>query len=105
VRLDPRLLVPLIILGLTSTGAYLVGTRWRILDASVLPRTAVDVLETLGLAVVFLAGNLAVGTAGILGFRVLTGHFVSVYVVSDAVLPILSLIQALVLQRWRERSR
>lgn len=104
-RFDPRLLVPIIILGLTSVGAYLVGTRWRILDASMLSRTAVDVLETLGLAVVFLVGNLAVGTAGILGFRALTGHFVSVYVVSDAVLPILSLIQALVLQRWRERSR
>jgi hypothetical protein len=105
VRLDARFLVPIILLTLTSAAAYLAGTRCRVLHRSELARAAMDVLESLGLAVVFLVGNLTVGTAAILGFRALTGHFISVYVVSDAVLPIFSLIQALVFQRWRERSR
>jgi hypothetical protein len=64
-----------------------------------------DVLESLGLGVLFLLANLAVGAALILGVRSLTGHFVSIYLISDMTLPILSLVQALVFQRWRERSR
>jgi hypothetical protein len=105
VRLDARSLAPIVILGLTSAGAYLAGTRLGGLRGPELPRAIMDVLGTLGLAVAFLVGNLAVGTAAVLGFRALTGHFISVYVVSDATLPILSVVQAMVFHRWRERSR
>jgi hypothetical protein len=62
-------------------------------------------LECLGLIVIFLAANLAVGAALILGLRALTGRFISVYFVNDATLAILSLLQALVFHRWRERSK
>ena len=75
------------------------------MSAADLPKAIGDVLEALGLAVVFLLGNVAMGTIAILGLRALTGYFVSIYVVSDVTLPILSLIQALIYQRWRGRSR
>jgi len=105
VRSDARSLAPIIILGLTSAGAYLAGTRLGGLRRPELLRAIMDGLGTLGLAVAFLLGNLAVGTAAVLIFRALTGHFISVYVVSDATLPILSLVQALIFHRWRERSK
>ena len=104
-RLDPRSLAPIVILGLTSVGAYLAGTRLGGLPRPELSRAIMDTLGALGLAVVFLVGNLVVGTAAVLGFRALTGHFISVYVISDATLPILSLVQGLIFYRWRERSK
>ncbi len=104
-RLDARSLAPVIILGLTSAGAYLAGTRLGGLHRPELPRAIMDVLGALGLAVVFLLGNLAVGTAAVLGLRALTGHFISVYVVSDVTLPILSLVQGMIFYRWCERSK
>jgi hypothetical protein len=104
VRLDASALAPILVIGLTSAGAYLAGTRCCGLRASELPKAMRDALESLGLAVVFLLGNLAVGTIAILGLRAFTGYFVSIYVVSDVTLPILSLIQALIFQRWRGRS-
>ena len=97
-----RVLAPIVVLGLTSAGAYVACAR--VLRRAELSRAAMDVMETLGLAVVFLVGNLAVGTGAILVFRALTGYFISIYVVSDAVLAVCSLIQALLFQRWRERS-
>lgn len=94
-----------IIVALTSCGAYLVATRRIGLRRSELRGAATEALAYLGLAVVFLLVNLAVGTGLILGLRALTGHFISVYVVNDATLAILSLLQALVLHCWRERPR
>jgi len=38
-----------------------------------------EMLECLGLAVIFLVGNLAAGSALILGLRALTGQFISIY--------------------------
>jgi hypothetical protein len=105
VRLDASSLAPILVVGLTSAGVYLTRTRCRGLRASDLPKAIGDVLESLGLAVVFLLSNLAVGAIAILGLRAFTGYFVSIYVVSDVTLPILSLIQALIYQRWRGRSR
>ena len=103
-RLDVSSLAPIIVVGLTSAGAYLAGTGYRGLRGSDLPNAVRDAMESLGLAVVFLAGNLTVATLTILGLRALTGYFVSIYVVSDVTLPILSLIQALIFQHWRGRS-
>ena len=94
-----------IVAGLTSLGAYLVGMRLAGLRRTDLRGTVMEVLECLGLIVIFLAANLAVGVALILGLRVLTGRFISVYIVNDATLAILSLLQALVFHGWRERSK
>ena len=50
-------------------------------------------------------GNMGAAVALILGLRGLTGRFISVYIVNDATLAILSLFQALVFHRWRVRSK
>ena len=62
------------------------------------------VLECLGLAVVFLVGNLAAGVALTLVLRALTGRFISIYWLNDISVLALSLLQALVLQSWLRRS-
>jgi hypothetical protein len=61
-------------------------------------------LECVGLAVIFLAGNLAVGVAFVLGVRILAGWFISIYGLNDVTLVVLSFLQAVFLQSWR-RSR
>jgi hypothetical protein len=90
---------------LTSLGAYLAATRYAGLRRADLPRAVVETLECLGLVLIFLLANIAVGTALILGLRAVTGRFISVYIVNDATLAILSLLQALVIHRWRARLK
>ncbi|OGK77854.1 MAG: hypothetical protein A2X52_10120 [Candidatus Rokubacteria bacterium GWC2_70_16] len=94
----------IVIVCLTSVGAYLAGTRFVGLRRTHLKEAAVEAVESLGLAAAFLLANLAVGIALIVGLRTLTGRFISVYVVNDAALAVLSLLQALVFQRWRRGS-
>src|SRR3990172_5338434 len=92
-----------LIVGLTSLGAYLVATRSAGLRRADLQGAVMEALECLGLVVIFFLANFAVGAALILGLRALTGRFISIYVVNDATLAILSLLQALVFHRWRAR--
>ena len=92
-----------LIVGLTSLGAYLAATRFAGLRRADVQGAVMETLECLGLVVIFFLANIAVGTALILGLRALTGRFISVYVVNDATLAILSLLQALVFHRWRAR--
>jgi len=102
---DARSLAPLVIFGLTSLGAYVAGAGFGGLRPSALREATGDMLETVGLGTLFLLGNLAVGTVLVLGVRELTHHFVSIYVGSDVTLPMLSVVRALVVRHWRERSR
>ena len=95
----------LLIVGLTSLGAWFAAARFAGLRRADLPGALMETLECLGLVVIFFLANVAVGTALILGFRALTGRFVSVYIVHDATLAILSLLQALLWHRWRARSK
>jgi hypothetical protein len=92
------------IVALTSLGAYVVATQRLGLRHDTLPAAIGETLEWVGLAVVFLAGNLAVGVALVFGFRILSGRFISVYGLSDITLVVLSVLQAFLLQSWR-RSR
>jgi len=94
-----------LIVGVTSLGAYLAATRFADLRRGELRGAVMETLECLGLVVIFFLANFAVGTALILGLRALTGRFISVYIVNDATLAVLSLLQALVLHRWRARSK
>jgi hypothetical protein len=92
------------IVALTSLGAFLVAT-WRLgLRRDGLPKAIGQTLECLGLAVIFLAANLAAGMVLVLGLRAVTGQFISIYGLSDITVAALSLLQALLLQHWR-RSR
>ncbi len=90
---------------LTSLGAWLALTQRTGRRARDLRTAAVDALACLGLAVVFLAANLAVGIALILGARALTRQFISLYVLNDATLAVLSLLQALVFHAFRSGPR
>lgn len=59
-------------------------------------------LETVGLAAVFLLLNLGLGFALALLARAVAGGFVSLYLNDDVAFVVLSVLQALVLQWWRE---
>ena len=93
------------IIALTSLVAYFVGTRGFGLRRDRLTPATNEALECLGLAVVFLIGNLASGVALILGLRALTGRFISIYWLNDISVLALSFLQALVLQSWLRRSK
>jgi len=95
----------LIITGLTSVGMFILGVRGLRLSRSGLGLVLGKVSECIGLMLLLFLLNLAVGMCSILAWRSLTGHFVSIYLASDTTLLILSLLQALTFQAWREGSR
>ena len=96
------ILVPII---LTSACAYLVARRGLVLSWSRLRVAAGKMLECIGVTVIFLVANLAAAMLMILADRVLTGGYVSLYLANDVVLLVLSLLQALTFQWWRESSK
>ena len=98
--MDPDRLVLYAAVTVTSGGALLVGAFALRLRGAGLVRAVALVLETIGLAVVFFAANIAGGTAFIIGVRLLAGVFISVYAMDDLVLVVLSVAQALVFQAW-----
>jgi hypothetical protein len=85
----------------SSGGALLVGVLALGLRLPALGRAAGLALETIGVAVIFFAANLAAGTVFIIGMRFVAGAFVSVYAMDDLVLPLLSAAQSLLFQAWR----
>ena len=95
----------LILMGVTSTLALLVGA-WRLrLPLSRLKRGAGKALECIGVMLGFFVLNLAVGIAGTLLWRQATGIFLSLYHVNDATLLGISLLQGLVFAWWRRESQ
>jgi hypothetical protein len=94
----------LIVAGLTSVGAYILGiTRLRF-SGSGLQLAFGKACECVGLTLVFFLLNLGVGMLAILAVRSFSGRFVSLYLMSDITLLVLSLLQALTFQAWREGS-
>ena len=89
----------------TSLGAYIVGTRVFALSRDKLVAAIMEMLECLGLTIVFLFINLAAGTALVLGLRTLTGRFISIYWLNDTSLVVLSLVQALAFHCWQRRPK
>ena len=79
------------------------GTRVFALNRDKLAAALMEMLECLGLTVVFLLINLSAGTALVLGLRTLTGRFISIYWINDTSLVVLSLVQALAFHCWRRR--
>jgi len=100
-----RSFILVLIAGLTSLAAYLAATRFTGRPRADLKGAMKETLECLGLVVIFFLANFAVGVTLILGLRALTGWFISVYIVNDATLAILSFLQALVFHRWRARTK
>lgn len=66
-----------------------------------LGRGVVMAVETVGAVAIFLAINVAVGMVLVLGGRVLTPFYLSLYEMADVALLVLSSFQALVYQGWR----
>ena len=89
-----------VVVGLTSVGACVIGRNWLSLSWNNL-RLALNVmLESVGVGLVFFAVNLAAGIVMILVGRLLLREFVTIYLVSDSTLLVLSLLQGLVFQWW-----
>lgn len=84
---------------LTSALAVALGRR-RGLSLSSLCDAGGRALEGLGLAVVLLLVNVGVGIVLTLGFRAVSGRFLSLYRNADLTLLVLAAVQALVLQAW-----
>lgn len=97
-------IVIVLLVGLTSLTGYLFGARKLNLPASRLLAAGGRVLEALGLAVIFFASNLAGWMIAVLAIRALTGWFVSAYLFNGVTFGILSLLQGLMFQWWRESS-
>ena len=98
----------LFILGLvvlTSAAAAVVAVRGLAWSVGALAAGVVATLELVGAGLVFFVVNLAVGLAIVLVARALTRAHVSVYVLNDAALLALSLLQGLAFQCWRTAAR
>src|SRR5262245_12781545 len=92
-------LVLLIVLT-TSAGAYLLG-RWGMGTRKISLGNAVRrFVEYLGAFVIFLMANMVLGVALILLIRWTTARFVSIYLLDDVMLIILSAVQALIFYSW-----
>jgi hypothetical protein len=102
--MDPQeLLLPVLVVA-TSLGAYLIGVRRLRLPRAGLRRAGGRAIETLGLLMLFGAVNVGLGITFVLAWRGITGEFLSFYLLNDAVLGILSLLQALIFQWWWTRA-
>jgi hypothetical protein len=89
---------------LTSAGACFVGVRAAGLPGRILRVALGKALECIGLALVFLAVNVAAGVIAALAARYLLSTFVSLYLIADVSLLGLSFLQALTYHWWRELS-
>jgi hypothetical protein len=90
----------LVLVGLTSAGAYIIGRRRFGLSLSGFRHAISGVLEGIGMTLAFFAINLGAGMIIILAGRLLLREFVSLYLVNDLTLLVLSLFQGLAFQRW-----
>ncbi len=78
------------------------GGRCRLCD---LPSAGEAALETLGTGMLFLGFNVTVVALVVFALRAVGGTFVSIYVVIDPMLVLLSLLQGLVFTCWRRGWR
>ncbi len=94
----------LVLIALTSAGAWAVGARRLGLDPRALGAAAGRLLESLGVIVIFLAANLLVAGLLILTARAVGPRFVSLYLADDVIVLVLSVLQGLAFQAWRGAS-
>jgi ABC-type transport system involved in cytochrome bd biosynthesis fused ATPase/permease subunit len=94
----------LVVAGLTSAGAYILGAARLGFSTTGLRLALGKACEGVGLTLLFSVVNLAVAVLVILVMRSLSGRFVSLYVASDITFLMLSGLQALTFQAWRENS-
>jgi hypothetical protein len=95
-----QVFLPLLI-ATTSVAAVVIGMSGFGLSRAGLRIGMQRALELIGASVVFFLLNLAVGLPIILAVRTLTSGFVSVYVLNDLMLVVLSAVQGIVFCCWR----
>ena len=94
----------LVLVALTSCVAYALGAARLGLSRTSLRAALERALECVGLSLVFLVVNLVAGVLLVLAVRVLTRAPLSLYLVADETLPILSFLQGLALAYRRDHS-
>ena len=95
-----QILLPALIT-MTSLAAVVIGVRGYGLSRAGLWGGTQRALELIGASVVFFVVNLVVGLPIILAVRAFTSGFVSVYVLNDLMLVILSAVQGIIFFCWR----
>jgi hypothetical protein len=95
-----QIFLPLLI-GTTSLAVFVIGVRGLGLSWTRLIVGIQSALEIIGASVMFFVVNLMVGLSVILAVRVFTTQFVSVYLLNDLMLVVLSTVQGMVFCCWR----
>ncbi len=95
----------LLLIALTSAGAWTIGARGLGLESRALGGAVGRMLESLGVIVVCFSANLLIGGLLILTARSVGPGFVSLYLADDVTVLALSVLQGLVFQAWREAGR
>jgi hypothetical protein len=94
----------LILVGFTSVGAYVLGTRVLGLPARYIRKAVGKMLECFGISLVFFVVNLSAGVISILVARATIRVFVSLYMAADVTVLFLSVLQGLTFVWWRDLS-
>ncbi len=89
------------LVALSSVGAYFVGTNRLGLRAQSLLAAGARMLEVVGIALIFGAVNMSIGIVMVIATRTLTHWFLSLYMVNDISLWVLSSLQGLTFHWWR----
>jgi hypothetical protein len=94
----------LVLVGLTSAAAYAAGACGLRRAPGGLRVALICVIEGVGFAAAFFALNLVVGFVIVRTLLALTGRFVSVYLLEDSTLVILSALQGFAFRWWLDRD-
>lgn len=85
----------------TSVAACVLGIAGLGLRPARLWAAARFALQLVGMSALFFLGNLAIGLVCVLAVRGATGTFVSVYLLNDLTLGVLSAVQGVCFECWR----
>ena len=94
----------LLLAAFTSVAAYLGGVRRLGLSPLALRAAVLSALQFVGMGIVFLVVNLAVGLVAVFAIRSFTAGFLSVYLLNDPILILLSALQGITFECWRGRA-
>lgn len=91
----------LALVAVTSVAACAVGIAGLGLRPARLWEAGRFALQLVGMSTLFFVGNLAIGLVCVLAVRGATGTFVSVYLLNDLTLAVLSAVQGVCFECWR----
>lgn len=95
----------LALVAVTSVAACAVGIAGLGLRPARLWEAGRFALQLVGMSTLFFVGNLAIGLVCVLVVRGATGTFVSVYLLNDLTLAVLSAVQGVCFECWRMSGR